>query len=88
MTTNARLRTLVELADTGSVRAAAARLVVTESSVSSALSALSAEVGVPLVRRHGRGVALTPAGERYAEYARRILGLHACLLYTSDAADE
>lgn len=77
MTTNARLRTLVELADTGSVRAAAARLVVTESSVSSALSALSAEVGVPLVRRHGRGVALTPAGERYAEYARRILGLHA-----------
>ena len=47
MTTNARLRALVELADTGSVRAAAARLVVTESSVSSAISLLTAELRVP-----------------------------------------
>lgn len=76
MTTNARLRTLVELADTGSVRGAAERLVVTESAISSALSSLSAEVGVPLVDRHGRGVRLTPAGLRYVAYARRILGLH------------
>jgi DNA-binding transcriptional LysR family regulator len=77
VTTNARLRALVELAETGSVRRAAERLVVTESSVSSSVSALAAEVGTPLVSRHGRGVRLTPAGERYAEYARRILGLHA-----------
>lgn len=35
MTTNARLRALVELADTGSVRGAAERLVVTESAISS-----------------------------------------------------
>lgn len=76
MTTNARLRAFVELADTGSVRGAAKRLVVTESSVSAAVSALAADVGVPLVRRNGRGVLLTAAGERYAEYARRILGLH------------
>lgn len=77
MTTNARLRALVELADAGSVRAAARRLVITEASVSSALSALAAEVGVPLLDRDGRGVRLTPAGLRYAGYARRILGLHA-----------
>lgn len=77
MTTNARLRALVELAATGSVKAAAQRLVVTESSVSSAISALAAEIGVPLVDRDGRGVRLTPAGTRYADYARRILGLHA-----------
>lgn len=77
MTTNARLRAFVELADTGSVRGAAERLVVTESSVSSSVSALSAEVGAPLVARHGRGVKLTPAGERYVDYARKILGLHA-----------
>lgn len=77
MTTNARLRALVELADAGSVKAAAERLVVTESSVSSSISALSNEIGAQLVRRHGRGVRLTPAGERYADYARRILGLHA-----------
>jgi DNA-binding transcriptional LysR family regulator len=77
MTTNTRLRALVELADTGSVRAAAERLVVTESSVSSAISALSAEIGIALVDRDGRGIRLTPAGRRYVEYARRILGLHA-----------
>ena len=76
MTTNARLRALVELADTGSVRGAAERLVVTESAISSALGSLSAEVGVPLVDRHGRGVRLTSAGQRYTEYARQILGLH------------
>lgn len=76
MTTNARLRALVELADAGSVRGAAERLVVTESSVSSAVRALSEEIGIALVDRNGRGVKLTPAGVRYVEYARRILGLH------------
>lgn len=76
MTTNARLRALVELADTGSVRGAAERLVVTESSISSAVRALSNDIGITLVDRHGRGVRLTPAGLRYVEYARRILGLH------------
>jgi DNA-binding transcriptional LysR family regulator len=76
VTTNARLRALVELADTGSVRAAAQRLVVTEASVSGAISALAAEVGVPLLDRDGRGVRLTAAGLRYVGYARRILGLH------------
>lgn len=76
MTTNARLRALVELAAAGSMRGAAENLVVTESSISAALRALSADVGVALVDRHGRGVRLTPAGERYVEYAQRILGLH------------
>jgi LysR family transcriptional regulator, low CO2-responsive transcriptional regulator len=76
VTTNARLNALVALADTGSVRGAAERLVITESAISSALSYLSAEIGVPLMDRCGRGVQLTPAGLRYAEYARQILGLH------------
>jgi DNA-binding transcriptional LysR family regulator len=77
MTTNARLRAFVELADSGSVKAAAERLFVTESAISAAVSALSAEVGVALVSRHGRKIRLTAAGRRYVEYARRILGLHA-----------
>jgi LysR family transcriptional regulator, low CO2-responsive transcriptional regulator len=76
VTTNARLRALVELAEAGSVRGAAERLVVTESAISSALASLSSEVGVQLVDRHGRGVRLTPAGQRYADYARKTLGLH------------
>jgi len=73
--TEGRLRTFVALADTGSVRAAAERLYVTESAVSAAVAALSRELGVAVIERHGRGVRLTPAGEVYAGYARRVLGL-------------
>jgi LysR family transcriptional regulator, low CO2-responsive transcriptional regulator len=76
VTTNARLRAFVELADTGSVRAAAQRLFITESAVSAAVTTLGREVGVPLVERDGRGVRLTQAGATYARYARTILGLH------------
>lgn len=76
MTTTARLRAFVAVADAGSVRAAAARLVLTESAVSAAISALTRDVGVPLVERDGRGLRLTRAGASFAEYARTILGLH------------
>ncbi|WP_132429595.1 LysR family transcriptional regulator [Pseudonocardia endophytica] len=75
MTTTARMRAFVALAEDGSVRGAAGRLVVTESTVSAAVRALAEEVGVALVERDGRGVKLTPAGRRYATYARRVLGL-------------
>jgi LysR family transcriptional regulator, low CO2-responsive transcriptional regulator len=76
MTTNSRLRAFVEVAETGSVRAAAQRLFVTESAVSAAITTLAREVGVALMERNGRGVRLTGAGELYARYARTILGLH------------
>jgi DNA-binding transcriptional LysR family regulator len=49
---------------------------VTEPAVSAALAALAREVKAPLVERDGRGLRLTPAGDSYAAYARRILGLH------------
>lgn len=70
-----RMRTLVAVADTGSVRTAADQLSVTESAVSAAIGALQRELGVDLVTRSGRGVALTTAGRRYAAYSRQILGL-------------
>jgi LysR family transcriptional regulator, low CO2-responsive transcriptional regulator len=75
VTTTGRLRAYVAVTDTGSVRAAAARLTVTESAVSAALAALTREVGVPLLERHGRGVRLTEPGRIFAGYARAILGL-------------
>jgi len=46
VTTESRLRTLVALAATGSVRAAASRLTVTESAVSASIGALARELGV------------------------------------------
>lgn len=70
-----QLRTFLMLAATGSVRAAAERLFVTQPAVSAALASLQQEVGAALVAREGRGLRLTPAGEAFADYARRALGL-------------
>jgi DNA-binding transcriptional LysR family regulator len=75
MTTESRLRTLVALAATGSVRGAASRLTVTESAVSASIGALARELGVPLVEPAGRGLQLTASGTVYARYARLVLGL-------------
>ena len=63
------------MAETGSVRAAAGQLVVTQAAVSASLAALQRSVGMPLVRPDGRGLRLTSAGEQYAAYVHRILGL-------------
>jgi len=73
--TLSRLITLVTFAEEGSVVGAARRLVVSESAVSVAISALSRDLGVALVERVGRGIELTPAGSAYVGYARRVLGL-------------
>lgn len=70
-----QLRTFLAVAETGSVRAAAERLFVTQPAVSSALASLSAEVGVPLVTRDGRGLRLTAAGVAFATYTSQALGL-------------
>jgi DNA-binding transcriptional LysR family regulator len=70
-----QLRTFLAVASTGSVRAAADQLVVTQPAVSSALAAVRKQVGVALVVRDGRGLRLTPAGEALAERARAALAL-------------
>lgn len=70
-----QLRTLVEVAKSGSVRAAADRMVVSQPAVSAALSALAREVGVALFERDGRGARLTEAGGIMVESARRALAL-------------
>ncbi len=59
----------------GSVTAAAEELVVTQPSVSAAINALQRELGVTLMRREGRNVCPTPAGEAYVPYAADVLGL-------------
>ena len=59
----------------GSVTAAAEELVVTQPSVSAAVSALERELGVALTERAGRTLRPTPAGEAYAVYASDVLGL-------------
>jgi DNA-binding transcriptional LysR family regulator len=70
-----QLATFLAVARAGSVRGAAAALVVTEPAVSAAVSALQRDLGVELVTRQGRGIVLTPAGETLARYAAELLGL-------------
>jgi len=70
-----QLRTFLAVVATGSVRAAAEQLVVTQPAVSSGLAALQREVGVALVAREGRGLRITDAGREFAGYARRALAL-------------
>lgn len=57
-----RLRMLVELSRRGTLSAVADALSYSKASVSQQLGALEREVGVPLLRRVGRGVQLTPQG--------------------------
>lgn len=74
MTLN-QLRVFLALADAGSARAAAERLVVTQPAVSGALRALQDELGVALVEPEGRGLRLTAAGTDFAQRVRQALGI-------------
>lgn len=60
------LRVFAEVADSGSVTGAAARLYLTQPAVSAALRRLTTAVGAPLFVRQGRGLALTGRGRRLA----------------------
>jgi DNA-binding transcriptional LysR family regulator len=70
-----QLRSFLAVLRTGSVTAAAEELVVTQPSVSAAVSALSRELGVELTQRVGRSVQPSPAGEAFAPFAADVIGL-------------
>jgi DNA-binding transcriptional LysR family regulator len=70
-----QLRTFLEVAEAGSVQEAAARLVVSQPAVSSALAGLQRELGVALVARLGRGIEITAAGREVEREGRRVLAL-------------
>jgi DNA-binding transcriptional LysR family regulator len=69
-----QLRYLVALADERHFTRAAAREHVAQPALSQQIRKLEAEVGMPLVHRTTRRVALTEAGELLADRARRVLG--------------
>lgn len=70
-----QLHTFCEVARSGSFTRAAAALDYAQSSVSSQIGALEAELGVSLFDRLGRRTVLTEAGERLLHYAGKILSL-------------
>jgi DNA-binding transcriptional LysR family regulator len=70
-----RMRLLRELSRLGTIAAVAEAFSYTPSAVSQQISALEREAGVPLVRRSGRRVALTPAGADLAARTEPVLAL-------------
>lgn len=70
-----KLRLLRELAHRATIAAVADALSYTPSAVSQQLAALEREAGVPLLRRTGRRVVLTPAGAALADDTEAVLAL-------------
>jgi LysR family cyn operon transcriptional activator len=68
-----QLRYLVALADHGTMTAAAQAVPVAQPVISRALRSLEHELNVSLIRKDGRGVALTPMGLRASEMCREVL---------------
>jgi LysR family transcriptional regulator for metE and metH len=67
------LRTLMAIADTGTVSRAADRVHITQSAVSHQLKALESHYGVAMVTREGQTVKLTDPAERLVALARAVI---------------
>lgn len=70
------LRTFSVAHDLGGLAQAAEHLGRTSSAISLQMKRLQDDLGTPLFRKRGRGLALTEAGEVTLTYARRILAIH------------
>ena len=68
-----QLRSFVEIVERGSITAAADRLGIAQPALSRQVKALERALAVPLLLRHGRGVAPTEEGVELAGRARAIL---------------
>ncbi|MGF9692047.1 LysR family transcriptional regulator [Rhizobium sp. 0TCS1.26] len=68
-----KLRYIDEIARSGSIRKAAAKLNVASSAINRQILALEEELGVPIFERLPRGLRLTAAGELCIEHVRDVL---------------
>ncbi len=81
------LRTLAVAHDRGGLAQAAEHLGRTPSAISLQMKRLQEDLGIPIFRKRGRGLALTEAGETALSYARRMLMLNDELLDTMHGAN-
>ncbi|HFZ8994350.1 TPA: LysR family transcriptional regulator [Citrobacter freundii] len=72
----ADLQLFIAIVDAGSITGGAARACLALASASERLRKMEADCGVPLLRRHNRGISLTGAGDMLERHARPILELH------------
>lgn len=70
------LRSFVTGIELGSFAKAADRLGRSTSAVSAQLKKLEAQIDLPILRKSGRGLVLTPRGETLFSYAKRLLELN------------
>ncbi len=68
-----QVRTFLAVAANGSFLAAASRLYVTQSTVSSRIQGLEAYLGATLFVRNRSGATLTPAGQRFVHHAKNFI---------------
>lgn len=69
----AQLKTLIHVAELGSLSKASDRLHVVQPALSRQIRLLERELGVFLFERHGRGMVVTDAGREVLEHATRIM---------------
>lgn len=68
-----QLKTLIHVAEIGSISGAAGRLGITQPALSRQIRLLEEELGVYLFDRNGRGMGITDIGKEVLEHAERIL---------------
>ena len=68
-----QLRTLIHVAELGSLSKAADRLRIAQPALSRQVRLLEAELGATLFTRHGRGMVLTETGRRILDHANRVV---------------
>ena len=68
-----QLRYLIQVAESGSISAAAEKLFIAQPSLSKAISELESEMGIAIFARSSRGVELTEEGTRFLAYARQVV---------------
>lgn len=76
------LRTLIAVADCGSMSTAASRLHMTQGAISQRIKRLETATGQVLMQRDQLGARLTPAGERLLASARQLVDLNDAILAT------
>ncbi len=68
-----QLRTLIQVAELGSLSRAAERLRTAQPALSRQIRLLEAELGTRLFERHGRGMMITDQGQEVLAHAKRVL---------------
>ncbi len=68
-----QVRYFIAVAENGSVTGAAQQLSVSQSTVTEAIKGLEDELGIKLIERQARGVALSYKGQQFLRHAHRIL---------------